>query len=65
MDKLLEIVETYNPISSEKIEGLDTTIVSIKEGLCLAVQKKKDQISLDIESLAPVYVRKSQAEEGR
>ncbi len=64
-DQLLELVKEYKPLSGEKIEGLDTTIVSIKDGLVIATEKKSDQVSFDIESLVPVYVRKSQAEEGR
>jgi phenylalanyl-tRNA synthetase beta chain len=44
---------------------ITAAIVSVKEGLIRAVELKQDEITLDTESLTPLYVRKSQAEEGR
>ena len=55
----------YTFLSGEKINGLDTTVVSVAEGLKRAIEKKAGEISDDINSLTPLYVRKSQAEEGR
>ncbi|MEG9430498.1 MAG: tRNA (adenosine(37)-N6)-threonylcarbamoyltransferase complex dimerization subunit type 1 TsaB [Christensenellaceae bacterium] len=55
----------YRLVSGEKIEGLDTTVVSVAEGLKRAIEKKAGEVSRDINSLTPLYVRKSQAEEGR
>ena len=55
----------YLFVSGEEIKGLNTQIVSVKEGLKRAIEKKSGDISNDINSLVPLYVRKSQAEEGR
>ena len=65
-DQLLELQKNYQTVvSSTAISDIDTKIVSVKDGLIKAIQAKKDQISWDIETLSPLYVRKSQAEEGR
>ena len=63
-DRLSEFSD-YKFVSGEKIEGLNTTVVSVAEGLKRAIEKKVGEISTDINSLTPLYVRKSQAEEGR
>ncbi len=55
----------YLFVSDEEIKGLTTQIVSVKEGFKRAIEKKAGEISSDINSLVPLYVRKSQAEEGR
>ena len=55
----------YAFVSGEKIEGLDTKVVSVAEGLKRAIEKKAGEVSRDVNSLTPLYVRKSQAEEGR
>ena len=55
----------YLFVSGEEIKGLTTQIVSVKEGFKRAIEKKSGEISSDINSLVPLYVRKSQAEEGR
>ena len=55
----------YVSVSGEKINGIDTTVVSVSEGFKRAIEKKRAEITDDINSLTPLYVRKSQAEEGR
>lgn len=55
----------YLFVSGEEIKGVNTQIVSVKEGLKRAIEKKSGELSNDINSLVPLYVRKSQAEEGR
>lgn len=55
----------YIFVSGEEIQGLNVRTVSVSEGLKKAVEKKNGEISDDINSLVPLYVRKSQAEEGR
>ena len=55
----------YIFLSGEKIQGLETAVVSVKDGLKKAIEKKAGEVSRDINSLIPLYVRKSQAEEGR
>ena len=55
----------YKFISFEKIDGIKTEIVSVKDGLIRAIENKESELSNDINSLKPLYIRKSQAEEGR
>ncbi len=64
-EKVNELLGEYKGVSSTKIDGLDLEIVSVSRGLINAIDKKANQISHDLESLTPLYVRKSQAEEGR
>ena len=63
-DRLADFKD-YTFVSGEKIEGLDTVVVSVAEGLKRAIEEKAGENSADINSLTPLYVRKSQAEEGR
>ena len=55
----------YEFLSGEEIKGLNTKVVSVEDGLIQAIEQKCDKVSGDINSLVPLYVRKSQAEEGR
>ncbi len=65
-EKLEEIKGDYKKIVAiSEIDGLDISVVSVENGLKLAVLKKADKISFDLESLVPLYCRKSQAEERR
>ncbi len=64
-DKVEEIAKDYKILASAPIEGFDVTTVSVLDGLIRAVEEKTEQITFDLESLVPLYVRKSQAEEGR
>ena len=57
--------KTYTLVSSEKVSGLETEEVSVATGLTSAIQKKLSEVTSDLESLVPLYVRKSQAEENR
>lgn len=61
----LEKYKDYTFVSGEKIDGLKTEIVSIKDGLILAVKEKEKTATYNYDELTPLYVRKSQAEEGR
>jgi tRNA threonylcarbamoyl adenosine modification protein YeaZ len=65
-DKLDEIRGEYQAlVATSLIEGYDITQVSVEKGLEIAVREKAGEISEDLESLVPLYCRKSQAEEGR
>ncbi len=65
-DKLEEIMKGYDSlVAIAPINGLDITAVSVAKGLEIAVKEKVSQINFDLESLVPLYCRKSQAEEGR
>ena len=55
----------YEFVSSEEIQGLNSKIVSVADGLINAIELKTAEVTGDINSLVPLYVRKSQAEEGR
>ena len=64
-DKLNEIKDGYKLLSFEQISGLDVQVVSTLDGYVLAIEEKQNEITLDLDKLEPLYVRKSQAEEGR
>ena len=64
-DELEKIVGEYTVVASENITGIDAELVKVVDGLNRAVEVKKELATLDLESLTPLYVRKSQAEESR
>jgi len=59
------LAKEYKVVSSTYIDGISHEIASVKDGLIKAIEKNSDKISCDLETLVPLYVRKSQAEEGR
>ena len=64
-EKVVELLGEYQGVSSTEIDGLSLKIVSVSNGLIKAIEKNAHKKSFDLESLTPLYVRKSQAEEGR
>ena len=64
-DKVLELLNEYKGVSSTVIKDMKTELVSVETGLINAVNAKQEYITDDLESLIPLYCRKSQAEEGR
>lgn len=64
-EELLTLQGEYEFLSFEKIADLQTEVVSVLTGLIKAVEIKKDEVESDIDALVPLYIRKSQAEEGR
>ena len=64
-EQLESIIGEYTPVAIAEVEGFDIQKVSVEQGLIRAVALKKDQVTFDLEQLSPLYVRKSQAEEGR
>jgi tRNA threonylcarbamoyladenosine biosynthesis protein TsaB len=64
-EQLLELAKEYKVVSATAVCGIDCALVSVKDGLIKAIEQKKGEITSDIEALTPLYVRKSQAEEGR
>lgn len=64
-ERVEELIKEYSPVSFEEIEGMSVKVVSVKDGLIKAIEKNAHKISFDLETLTPLYVRKSQAEEGR
>ena len=63
--KLSELLTEFKGVSFCEINGFNIEVVDVCEGLIQAINSNLDKISSDLESLAPLYVRKSQAEEGR
>lgn len=65
-DKVEELVAEFDTVvASQPIEGFNVKVVSLSEGLKNAIENKLKEITPDVEALTPLYVRKSQAEEGR
>jgi hypothetical protein len=64
-EKVVELSKEYKMVSFEKIDGFDVEVVSIPQGLINAIEKKQKEITSNLDKLEPLYVRKSQAEEGR
>ena len=63
--ELDNVKKGYKLLAGEKIAGFRCKIVDTVQGFIKAIENKQDLISNDLESLTPLYVRKSQAEEGR
>ena len=61
--KLEQLSKEYQIISSTQIEGVNALVCDLKQGFINAVIAKMGEQNLDRESLVPLYVRKSQAEE--
>ncbi len=65
-DKVEELVKEYSEVVAiAPIENLPIKVVSVADGLEKAILKNLDKVNSDLETLTPLYVRKSQAEEGR
>lgn len=64
-DEVINLIKEFEPISYDDITAFKVSKADILLGLIRAIEDKKDQISYNLEDLSPVYVRKSQAEEGR
>ena len=67
-EKLIELSNDYHLLSFEPLLSAPEVTcekVDILQGLINAIEFKKDNLLLDVNLLTPLYVRKSQAEEGR
>ena len=64
-ETLKELQEEYTLLSFSKLKNFDSKIVDIEKGLISAILNKKQDACSDLDVLTPLYVRKSQAEEGR
>lgn len=65
VEALSEYAGEYAFAASSEIEGVRTEKISLAEGFRAAVESKLCLATEDVESLYPLYIRKSQAEEGR
>lgn len=64
-EELKELAKEFELLSGEAVSGFDTQAVDVCEGLVSAIADKKVFASENVNELVPLYVRKSQAEEGR
>ena len=64
-ERLTQLEKEFTLVASAPIENKSVKVVDTLDGLIKAVNAKKQFISQDLDSLTPLYVRKSQAEEGR
>ena len=62
---LEDLSKDYELLSFTEIKDLNTQVVSLVSGIKAYVSACRDKATKDLETLSPVYVRKSQAEEGR
>ena len=62
--KLDELSKEYAVLSSAPIEGHDCEVVDVFNGFLKAIEENADLITEGRESIVPLYVKKSQAEEG-
>lgn len=60
-----KLLDEYDGVAETEIKGLSVTPVSVVDGLINAIECKIDCVTNNVEALTPLYVRKSQAEEGR
>ena len=64
-DSVTELAKEYKIVAIAPIDGFDVEVVSVVDGFVKAIEGKLDLVTSNIEALTPLYVRKSQAEEGR
>jgi tRNA threonylcarbamoyladenosine biosynthesis protein TsaB len=64
LDEVLKLKD-YKLLSFSEVKSLETIVVSPLAGLIEAINDKKDKKEYSLDKLVPLYVRKSQAEEGR
>lgn len=64
-DQLLSLSKEYAVISDGVIDGVESVKGDMVEGFLNAILGKESERSFDYDGIIPLYVRKSQAEEGR
>ena len=62
--KLEEYSKEYLVISDTEIDGVQSIVADVESGFVKAVEANLDRASTDVETAVPLYVKKSQAEEG-
>ncbi len=63
-DELVKLSNEYTIISNDEL-SINYQKADLLNGLIKAVEDKKEQVTFEYEKVEPLYVRKSQAEEGR
>lgn len=64
-DQVLALKDEYDIISADEITAFSVKKADLLSGLISATENKVSEATFDLETLVPLYVRKSQAEEGR
>lgn len=64
-EELLSLASEYRLVAGGALAGFDAEIANVKEGLIAAAREKASAATFDYDTIVPLYVRKSQAEEGR
>lgn len=62
--KLEKYSKEYLVISDIEIDGVQSIVADVEIGIVKAVEANLDRASIDVETVVPLYVKKSQAEEG-
>ena len=65
MREQVEELSDYQFVAIAPVENMQVEVVCVAGGLVKAIESKLDCVNQDVDSLVPLYVRKSQAEEGR
>ena len=65
LEEVLKLKDDYQILSFSEVKGVQTTVVNPLTGLIEAINDKKEEKEYSLDKLVPLYVRKSQAEEGR
>ena len=64
-EELMSLSSEYRLVAGEELSGFNAEIAKVNEGLIAAAKAKAAEATFDYDSIVPLYVRKSQAEEGR
>lgn len=64
-EKLRELSKEYTLLSSDEVANFEVTVTSVLDGLVKYLSKNCDKAISDLDKIEPLYIRKSQAEEGR
>lgn len=65
LEEVLKLAKEYRAVKIEEVSGIEAEKVDPVLGLIYAIEGLKGNLSLDLNEIAPLYIRKSQAEEGR
>ena len=61
----MSLSSEYRLVAGGELSGVNAEIAKVNEGLIAAAKAKAAEATFDYDSIVPLYVRKSQAEEGR
>lgn len=64
-EEIISLSSDYQIVAEREIENLSVKVSNPLSGLISAIEDKKDNKDYNLDNLIPLYVRKSQAEEGR